>query len=83
MKKITLKETEHRAISKIIDKYRSLETNLTEIQVRLETIDKEKTDLLSTLDKIRNDEVSFFSKMKTTYGEGKLDVLTMEYIVTK
>ena len=83
MKKITLKETEHRAISKIIDKYRSLETNLTEIQVRLETIDKEKTDLLSTLDKIRNDEVSFFSKMKKTYGEGKLDVLTMEYIVTK
>lgn len=83
MIKKTLTEVENRAISKIVDKYRNLENDLTDIQSKLEQLDKEKSNMLKTLDTIRNEELGFFKKLKKTYGEGKLDILTMEYIVLK
>ena len=83
MKKITLKQGEKLIIASIIDKYQKLEENLTTVQTQLEELDKRRADLISTLDIIRNEEVSFFKKMKKTYGEGKLDITTMDYIVTK
>lgn len=83
MIKKTLTEVENRAISKIVDKYRNLEVDLVSIQDQLEKLDKEKAIMLKTLDSIRNEELTFFRKLKKTYGEGKLDILTMEYIVTK
>lgn len=83
MQKITLKDTENQSISKIVDKYRELEKNLDNVQSRLEELDKEKTVLLSTLDAIRNEETLFFKKMKKSYGEGKLDLMTMEYVTLK
>jgi hypothetical protein len=80
MNKITLKTEEHLAISKIVDKYRTLETDLTTVQAELQLLDSKKTQLLKTLDKIRSEELTFFKKLKRTYGDGKLDILTMEYV---
>ena len=83
MTKITLNDVDHRSIAKIVNQYRDLETDLNVVQTKLEELDTEKITLLSTLDKIRAEEIKFFKKLKKTYGDGKLDLLTMEYVIAK
>jgi len=83
MKSVSLKEKEIKVAVRIIEKYKELETSLNRVQEQLEKLDKEREKLISTLDNTRKNEDDFFSNLKKTYGEGKLDLYTMKYIIEK
>ena len=80
MKKVNLEKKEIEKANQIISTYQKLEGNLTDIQKKLEDLDKQKTKLLQELDKTRSEETKFFTNLSKKYGEGKLDLYTMEYI---
>ena len=69
--------------NKIVNEYRTIETEFTEIQSQLERIDAEKSNLLSRLDAIRSEELEFYDNLEDKYGKGKIDLLTFEYISEK
>jgi predicted nucleic acid-binding Zn-ribbon protein len=81
MKRIRLEEKEYKTIGVIIDQYREIESSLTRVQEELDKLDKEQVVLLEKLEKIRNQENSFFEKVEKKHGEGKLDLMTMDYLV--
>lgn len=81
--RIKLKQEDYKKIAIIVDKYREIETSLTEVQVELEKLDKEKDRLLSSLDSVRKEEEIFFKEIEKIHGEGKLDLLTFEYVTKK
>jgi len=82
MKRVKLKDEEYRQISSIVEKYRVLQDEFDDVQAKLEELDKQKVSLLSRLDLVRAEENKFFSIVEKTHGKGKLDILTMEYIVS-
>jgi len=83
MKSVSLKEKEIKVAIRIIEKYKELETSLNRVQEQLEKLDKEREKLISTLDNTRKNEDDFFNNLKKMYGEGKLDLYTMKYIIEK
>jgi predicted nuclease with TOPRIM domain len=83
MKLVNLKEKEIKEANRIIEKYKELETALNYVQEKLEKLDKEREILISTLNNTRKNEDAFFTNLRTKYGEGKLDLYTMKYIVQK
>jgi len=80
MKKIVFKQKEMKQIQKIVSQYKKVETELSNIQAKLNMLDIERTKVLHDLDAIREDEEKFFDKIKETYGDGKLDLNSMQYI---
>jgi hypothetical protein len=80
MKPAKLKESEHKEVSAIVESYREIETSLTQVQQQLQELDSIKDALLSQLDTIRSRELEFFQQLEKTYGKGKLDLYTLEYI---
>ena len=80
MKRIRLQQKEYNTISNIVEEYRSIERDLTKVQEELEKLDREKTSLLEKLESTRKRENSFFQGVKKKHGEGKLDLLTMDYV---
>jgi seryl-tRNA synthetase len=83
MKLVSLKEKEIKVAIRIIEKYKELETSLNRVQEQLEKLDKEREKLILTLDNTRKNENDFFNNLKKTYGDGKLDLYTMKYIIEK
>jgi len=83
MKMINLKEKEIEEAKQIIEKYKKLENAFTRVEKQLENLDKQRKELISNLDTARKKEESFFEKLKKSYGNGKLDLYTMKYIVIK
>jgi hypothetical protein len=81
MKLVNLSEKEIKEARKIIDKYKELETSLTRVQTQLEKLDRERVKLIESLDQTRNREDSFFVSLRENYGQGKLDLYTMKYII--
>ena len=69
--------------NKIVNEYRTIETEFTEIQSQLERIDAEKSNLLSRLDAIRFEELEFYDNLEDKYGKGKIDLFTFDYISEK
>lgn len=80
MKKVSLEEKEIQKANQIISTYQKLELDLTTIQKKLEILDNEKTVLLKELEKTRSEETKFFKGLSKKHGEGKLDLLSMQYI---
>lgn len=64
----------------IVKSYQDLESSLTKVQEQLEALSTIKDTLLLNLDEIRAHELSFFGDLEKTYGKGKLDLYTLEYI---
>jgi K+/H+ antiporter YhaU regulatory subunit KhtT len=83
MKLVNLSEKEIKEAKKIISKYKELESSLTRVQTQLERLDKERIKLIENLDQTRGKEDQFFTNLRTNYGEGKLDLYTMKYIIEK
>lgn len=83
MKLVNLKEKEIKEANRIIEKYKELETALNRVQEQLEKLDKERELLISTLNSTRVNEDTFFANLRAKYGEGKLDLYTMKYILEK
>lgn len=83
MKKIQLKKQELKKVNTMITEYRRIEDSLTEIQKKLEELEKDKELLLESLDSNREAETKFFEELKKQYGEGKFDLHTNQYIVTQ
>ena len=77
-----LEEKEYNKASEIVQKYRTLEQNFHSVQEELELLDRKKTVLLELLDNIQSEEQFFFDELTSKYGEGKLDLLTFEYVTT-
>ena len=80
MKTVNLEKKEIEKANHIISTYQKLESNLTDIQKKLEDLDNEKTKLLKELNKTRSEETKFFTNLSKKHGEGKLDLYTMAYI---
>ena len=80
MKKVVLQDQETQSLLVIVEKYRSLGESLNSIQDQLIELDKKKVYFLEVLDDIREEELKFLSSLEKTYGEGKIDPLTLEYI---
>jgi septation ring formation regulator EzrA len=78
-----LSNEELSSANKIVNEYRTIESEFTEIQSQLEKIDAEKVNLLSRLDAIRSEELEFYENLEDKYGKGKIDLLTFEYISEK
>jgi hypothetical protein len=83
MKRHTLTETENREASSIIENYREIEKELTDVQEQLLQLDFQKEQLLLRLDETRKAEEDYFISLTEKYGEGKLDLLTFEYVTIK
>lgn len=83
MKLVNLSEKEIKEARKIISKYKELENSLNRVQTQLEKLDKERISLIASLDQTRGKEEQFFSNLRTNYGEGKIDLYTMKYIIEK
>jgi len=81
MKRIKLNDEDYKRIGRIVDQYREIEFQLETIQSELEKLDKRKEKLLEKLDKTRESETVFFDDVKDRFGEGKLDLLTFEYVL--
>ena len=80
MKRITLQTEELQDVESIVDKYREIGTKLDFIQSQLKTLDDQKAQLLEVLENIREEETSFLASLEKSYGEGKIDPLTLEYV---
>ena len=80
MNRHTLTEEESKEAALIIEKYRDLERELTSVQEQLLKLDALKEELLSRLERVRTAEELYFSKLSEKHGEGKLDLLTFEYV---
>ena len=79
----SLSNEELSVANKIVNEYRTIETEFTEIQSQLERIDAEKSNLLSRLDAIRFEELEFYDNLEDKYGKGKIDLFTFDYISEK
>lgn len=78
--RIRLAKEDYETVSSIVEKYRNLENEFNEVQTQLENLNSQKDLLLKNLESIREEENSFFDHLSTVHGEGKLDLLTMEYV---
>lgn len=63
----------------IVYDYSTLQTEFDEIQKRLEIIHKEKDILLERLEKVHERENVFYGQLKDKYGDGTLDLNSLEY----
>jgi hypothetical protein len=85
MDKIYLNSDEIRTVKAFISSYSDLFKRITELEERLNVLDKTRTTLKENIDNI-NDEVSdvrikemqFTKDLKEKYGEFKLDMETFE-----
>jgi seryl-tRNA synthetase len=78
--RIKLEDKEYKDMTKIIDKYREIEFQLTEVQSQLEKLSNEQNSLLEKLESNREEENTFFDKIEKKHGKGKMDLMTMEYV---
>lgn len=81
MKTVDLKPKDLKEASTIMEKYRTIELNLTSVQKKLEALDKEREILFQELENVRQQEEKFFSKIRKTLGNGNLDIYTMKYVI--
>lgn len=83
MKKIKLAEEELKEAKEIVGKYVILQQEFDDLEKKLKNIETSKNDLLKRMDENRNSEIHFFDDLKIKYGEGNLDVCSMNYILNK
>ena len=81
MIQVKFQDEDYRKLAVIIDRYRELERELDIVQNKLVELDSKKTSLLEKLDEIRVDETSFFTVVESKYGKGKLDLMSMNYVL--
>ena len=77
-----INDNEYNTIIGIVNQYGTLDTEFTEVQAQLELLDAKKNELLQRLEVIRKEELAFFDILKNNYGEGKLNLETLEYMTT-
>ena len=70
-------------IKEIVEQYNSLNTEFLTIQTQLETLNMQKDSLLSRLESVHDMEYQFFETLKNAYGEGSLNLETLEYTQSK
>ena len=77
---INMTAHELKNIRAIIEKYREIEIELTQVQMKLERLDKEKDRLITDLDSTREIENLLLEELKASYGDGQIDLYKMQYI---
>lgn len=77
-----LEKKELDEMKNIVTSYSILQNEFEKAQKQLEEISKKKDHLLKRLDYTHDEELAFYQKLNKKYGEGKLDLNTLEYIQT-
>lgn len=80
MSRYRLTEKENTEALAIVEKYRDIEKDLNVVQAQLLELDTKKEELLASLDENKKLEDQYFSRLSKKYGEGKLDLLTFDYV---
>ena len=78
--RLKLESSEHSVVEQIVYKYREIGTEMNEIQSKLKDLETQKESLMYRLENVQLEEKNLFSDLREKYGEGKLDLLTLEYV---
>lgn len=72
---------EQLAIASLMDEYRNIHDEIDFIEERLKELTHRQETLTRDLEKTREREKDFGKLLKEKYGPGKLNTLTLEYII--
>lgn len=76
-----LKDEEYIEMTSIVEEYTRIQTSFDDVQKQLKKLSEQKDILLERLEVAREKELAFFSKLNESYGEGKFDPVSLEYIL--
>lgn len=83
MSNIKLKDEELDRLKTIQDKIQYISLELGQIELSKISLNKKKENTLKFLSEIENDEKSFIEDMEKTYGVGRINVKTGEFILNE
>jgi predicted transcriptional regulator len=74
-----LSEEELQTINELRTDFANAFANIGSIQSRIKELEEENETNYATLKEIQKKEADLFEKLKTTYGEGTVDLITGEF----
>ena len=80
MKK-SLNLDEQLTIATLMGEYQNIHDEINRVESKLKELTQLQEILSISLDKTRSDEKEFGTYLKQKYGPGKLDTVTLEYII--
>ena len=80
--RIKLSETHLKQMYSIIDQYRSLDTRLNTVNKELEIHQSIQAKMLCELEELHKTEMMLNESLADMYGKGKIDLYTLENVIS-